>query len=333
MTRPDPNLIGTSDYPAFVAGASKYKSPHDVWLRMVRGVKEKFAWPDALRLGQLNERSTARLYLERFEDVPEDHSDRMLDKVEERRQPPGRPWQRYHAADFYCGLDNGGLLIECKNRSRWVVDNWGEDGTDEVGLDVYAQVQGQLEAIHHDRDTWTQTHIPDLEEVTVAVAVDGFRLRYFRIKRDREAGEMLVDAAVRFYTDHVLTKKPPALDGTEGADRYLQAEFEPRTQRVRGPTASELEVIRDYRELRDQLAVLEDRKDLLEQKLKAAIGDDLGLEGSDFRIRWNPTRGRVKSTEILKELYRRVGLSAAKRTMLENQHRGESTRRFEAKFY
>jgi predicted phage-related endonuclease len=332
-------LIGTSDYPAFVPGASKYFGLHDVWNRVVRGIEpQRDDWLRvAGRAGQLDERATARLYLEEIQGVWEEDSDAALVKVEQRVDVPGRPWQRYHAADFLARLPaQVHLLIECKNRSRWGLDSWGPDGTDQVAPDVLAQVQGQLEAIRHDRDRWVGSDLPELDDVVVAVRVDGAKLRHFCVQRDPEIGALLVERVERFVRDYVIPERQPPLDGSAGADAELERAFAAHSDRVRAPTAAELDLVREHKalvltrkEIEVELAEVMRELGVVEQRLKGAIGQDLGIAiEDDFKILWKERRGRAALRKVVDYLaFKRLGLSKEQLKQIEEEQGGAKPHR------
>lgn len=340
----DLSLIGTSDFPAFVPGASKFADKSKLWLRIVRGVELPMEdWlRKAARSGQLDERATARMLLEEFFGVPAAESDARLLKIEQRKDVPGRPWQRYHGGDFEGSLDGQTLLIECKSRSRWGLEkgDWGADGSDQVDAAVFAQVQGQLEAIRHDRDNWVGSDLPDLDVVHVAVRVDGRDIRHFCVERDEEVGGLLVEAAERFWLDHVVPEVPPPVDGSEGADRELEVRFAKYSQEIREPNATELGLLRQLRAVHKTIAEieaeLEDFKKsqrVLEQHLKGLIGNDLGLEiPDDVRAVWRDVKGRLKWRGLIDELAGRLGLTKAQLTELEDAHRGATRRALAVQF-
>lgn len=321
----DLSRIGTSDFPAFVQGSSKTVSKHSLYNRIVLGIDPKP--PVAARFGQLHERSTARLWLERLHGVPEADSDSLLSKVPQRVGVPGHEWLRYHAADFLALLPNDATtLIECKNRSRWAMDGFGEDGSDEVPLDIYCQLQGQLQALMVDSGSAPRDYID------VAVAVDATQFRHFVVPRDQEVGEALFAEAEKFWVDHIQKRVPPPMDGSSAADLGLAHRYPTVSEEIRGPTTAELDLVCDLRELKSKKRELDATIKKLEQELGESIGTMRGLEGEDFKIKWSERKGRVKTKDLIDEVAQRLGLRSAQRQALEDKHRGKPYRVLDVRF-
>jgi predicted phage-related endonuclease len=278
---------------------------------------------------------------EHFGVAPEVSADRLT-KIGQRIPGGARPWQRYHAGDFEALLEDPArtIVIECKSRVKYGLTSWGADGTDDVAADVFAQVQGQMEAVRADRDHWVGSSLPDLNVTHVAVRVDGRDIRHFLIERDEEIGAMLVERAERFWRDHVLTETPPPPDGSEGADRELSDRFRAYTERMRAPVPVEVDLLKRIRsvqltidEIRAELAPFEAEELQLRQQLQQQIGHDLGVEiPGDCKATWKHSQGRLDREALVKELAARLGLSSAQRKEAEDRHRADPRRKLSVIF-
>lgn len=123
----------------------------------------------------------------------------------------------------------------------------------------------------------------------------------------------------RFWVDHVLTRKPPPPDASDRAAEALGRIY-PKIARPVLEEASDEEVawMRRYLQLNAELAVLEQEKDLLANRLRANIADAEGLRNHELKATWTPQKGK----HSIKKIAEHFGLSEE---ALE-QFRGEPTR-------
>ena len=170
-------------------------------------------------------------------------------------------------------------LVQAKVVGYHMMHNWGPDGDDE-GVPDYVLVQCAWEA-----------HVTE-RPVNHVGALLGTELRTYVIDAERDHLENLVgpliEIADQFWADHVLPKRAPPLDGSEGASRMLRAMF----PRNRGPMfrASEQveEIAKRYFAVRAALKPLEVELEQHEQLLKLATGEAEGIKGDGWRLyyRW-----------------------------------------------
>lgn len=89
--------------------------------------------------------------------------------------------------------------VEIKTTSLWMEDKWGEEGTDQIPLPYYYQVQHYLYCTKH----------LGFEKFIVAVLIGGQKLKIYEVFPDEKfQKEMIADAKV-FWYNHVLTKVAP----------------------------------------------------------------------------------------------------------------------------
>ena len=87
-------------------------------------------------------------------------------------------------------------LLECKTASVFNVDMWGEAWTDRVPPAYLAQC------------VWYTT-ITRCKEAHLAVLLGNSDFRVYVIRHDEELGQAMVDAALSFWDDHVMSGRPP----------------------------------------------------------------------------------------------------------------------------
>lgn len=102
-------------------------------------------------------------------------------------------------------------LLECKTASVFSADSWGESWTDKVPPAYLAQC------------VWYTT-ITGCKEAHLAVLLGNSDFRVYVIKHDDDLAQVLIEAALNFWDDHVITGRPPApRDRTEVGRIYPRA--------------------------------------------------------------------------------------------------------------
>lgn len=328
MSRPsreELRLIGCSDFPALLG--LKEPGPVGLYNRTRHGIGTPVAPElEAMgELGRLTEWPTAIVAARKLR-IPE----ARLEKVETIVHPGGREWQRYSLDPI---VRDPPTVLEVKARESWRMraEGWGEPGSDEVPLPVFAQVQGQLEALRADRDRWVGTELPDVDQVVVAVLVGGQRVDLYFVPRAEEQGAALAERAERFWTDHVVAGRPPFMDHFEGSAHYLRTTFRERSTAVRPAEPHELEAAREYLRLDAAIKRLERERDTVENELAEYVGAAGGLEGGAIRIRFREQKGRVREKDVVDVLAQRLGLTPAELAGMREFHRGAPYRVIDAR--
>lgn len=177
-----------------IGGSDQYKiksAPYELWQQKI-GVKPP---PDighipAVRWGTILEevilRELSRVIGKKI---------RMMSRTIRSKEDP----------IFQCHLDGKvvgePIGVEIKTTSLWMEDKWGEEGTNQIPLPYYYQVQHYLYCTQH----------LGFKKFIVAVLIGGQKLKIYEVKRDcKFIREMVTDARV-FWYNHVKTKvAPPA---------------------------------------------------------------------------------------------------------------------------
>lgn len=193
--------------------------------------------------------------------------------------------------------DGSMLDLSVKVPSRRSQEHWGEPGTDDVPEAYLAQVQ------------WELFILEELVGIREAVIVAPFDdLACYPVKADPELQGMLVDAAEKFWRDHVEPRRPPPVDGSDFSSEYLQKRFPKATRPVvRAPDEGE-KIARELARTKAAFRGLCARKDELENRLCELIGDASGIEGEGWRANWTEVgESQVKAT--VRKAYRRLNFS------------------------
>jgi len=262
--------IGGSEIGA-IAGLNPWMQPIDVYRRKVEGYEE----PDnaAMERGRFLERGTADWWAYR----------RLATLREVGTIVDPRNKLVVCTPDFLAKPSEGAeldLSIKVPGPRAWL--DWGDDGTDQIPEAYLAQVQWELIAL-------SELHGITTSEVAAPIGGD---LRVYRVPADKELQGLLLTAAERFWRDHVLPRRPPEPDGSEGYAKHLRARFPGGSAVTVTASVQAEEWARRYFEAREQKVEAETRMELARQCLESEMGDATKMVGTDFRISWAVTKGR-----------------------------------------
>lgn len=207
-------------------------------------------------------------------------------------------------AGFKAGVDAKNIGF---NRGEW-----GEDGTDQIP--EYVAIQ-----CHHFMT------LMDYERWYVAVLFGGCHFRVFQVERDTEISDMILEADAEFWRDHVLADVPPPVDDTFAWRKYIDRKFPRADNPAREATPEEAALMHSYRREKAKLKRRESRVAKLENQLRLAIGDSLGLYSDIGKVSNNVCKPSIGVD--VKRLREEMPLVAAQYEKI-----GEPYRKFYSKF-
>jgi putative phage-type endonuclease len=260
MTRP--LKIGGSDI-AKVVGVSPYGGPVDVYRRIVEG--HEVAQTQPMRRGQLLEPVVRAMYVEATGTELEPHPG----VIESKRYP----WMMASVDD----LAKPHKIAEYKSANFRTLHRWGEEGSDEVPEEYALQCHYYMCAT-------------DRPEADVAVLIAGDTFRVYHLRRDLEIESFLIEAAERFWKDHILTKRPPPPDATDAYADYLKAKFPGSNGHLLPATNEARDVVRRLAEAKAEKSAAEEEERRWRNELVALLGDADGFEGL---CTYKATKGRA----------------------------------------
>jgi putative phage-type endonuclease len=173
-------------------------------------------------------------------------------------------------------------LIEAKLVGLYVANHWGEAEDVEHGPPdyVYTQVVWQMMV----------TGLP----FCVVGAMIGTEVRTYRVEFDdaaKEYAEALVEMGAKFRADHVLTERPPPVDGSEPSRNMLAALFQKHNQvQIKADPQAE-EAARAYFEAQRQVKEAKELADNAKTVLMAKIQGNYGIRGEGWRCNWAEQKG------------------------------------------
>ena len=270
--------LGASEIAA-VVGLNPYRTAVDVWMEKT-GKVQPFAGNNFTEWGLRLEDAIAQKY-------GEAHGVELLRS--ETLLHPTEPWMSA-TPDRIVLRQPKKHGLEIKNKSARQAAKWGESGTDQVPHDIATQVHWSMSVVGFDR--WD-----------VCALFGGNEDREYPIYYDAEIAAGLIEAGRDFWFSHVLADIPPALDGSEGAHRFLAEKFS-RHSDVMLEASREVENhVRALAKVRDQIKDAEFIKSGLEAQIKAAIGEAAGIQGGGWKATWKaPKSGAVSLKAIAEEL-------------------------------
>lgn len=270
-------FIGGSDVSA-IAGINPYKRPIDVWARLT-GRQPDVEQNLAMRIGQLAEPMLTTLYEERTGDklAPAEivlHPQYPHIGGSPDRLMVGRP-----------------KSVELKTGNLFTADRWGEEGTDEVPEEYLCQVAWYQMLLGHD-------------EADVAVLLGGADFRVYRLHRDRTLEERLLDLALQFHRDYVVTDREPPPDGSESMRDYIATRYGDSGPDL-APSSPEADAIAaDYSRARQIREQWEQREETAKQRLQQLIGSARGIHTAAGKVSWSTCKGKTSvDIKALSETY------------------------------
>ena len=278
LTKEQLQKLGGSDAPAIV-GMSRWKRAIDIYSRVVDGVEQDQT--PAMRRGLRLEPYVREVYQE------ETGATLLGPKSLEF---PGRPFLRASLDDL-ADRDGERRVVELKTASWHMAKEW--DG-EEVPTEYLLQVQWYLRA--------SGLSTADL---AVLFSIDDVRIK--TVHADAELQDMLVDAACRFWVDHIQKRVPPPPDASESYRSYLARRFPKPTHDVLQSTPQIDALAVRLREAQARFESVSDEIEQAQNALKAVIGDAEGVHGRWGKISWRSNRDYTRTD--WKELAQSLGPS------------------------
>ena len=248
--------LGGSDVGA-VLGLSKYRSAVDVWMEKTgRSISSADSLP--LRFGSFAESFVASEYALATGLNLVHHESAFIH--------PEHSYMHGHVDRFICSSptlfnDKGHLLadriLECKTANPFTAHEWGDVGTDQVPLSYLVQCAWYLA-------------ITGLERADLAVLFGNADFRIYEITRDLELEQMVLERAVSFWENHVLTDIPPA--ATSESDYKTLFGKSTVSKSVEAP-AETCELIKKLKSLNEQVENYEAEISQIKQSIMGQMQD------------------------------------------------------------
>lgn len=295
MSDKKPSIGGTII--SAICGVNPYCTPFQAWLQLT-GQAEQKEMSEAMDLGIQLEGPLAEQYAEKHglvfvgRPVPDQlveytagiGRDQHLKKSVETANT--KYPQFHHNADYECIGRKELVSIKTCGLTSWsgsdVIKQYGEEGTDQVPRQHIFQenwymLPGSLD--------WAQS-------AALFALIAGRGRVEFRIPRDPELQEMMIDAALKFMTDHVEPMKPPEMTDKdfEPFQNHIKRKYPSHNENILKATPEIAELLCNYAELQTLAKKYEADKELLKTNLCSIVGPDQGVESEMFRFTWKKTK-------------------------------------------
>lgn len=318
LTPEESRMLGGSDIAALV-GLSPWATPLTVYARIVAGDSGRDS--PALKRGRLMEAVVRQMYAD-------ETGVELLGPASLRH--PSKEWVRASLDDVARRQGCGRHAVEYKSQWPTEAHKWGEAGTDDVPPYYGCQTQWYL---------GTGLASGALEEDTADVAALFLGVeetpRVYHLKHDAEVYAWLLEAAERFWRDHVIPKRPPPptrpADEGEAVRRLYSREREPLASFESLPPEDRGAVLA-YLEARREAKASNELLESAEIRLKLALGwktgiDNLPADSGARKLTWKSNKqGGVEWKQAFESLAKQTGLTREQLDALLSQHRGEAPR-------
>jgi putative phage-type endonuclease len=249
---------------AMIMGVSPYGSAFDVWQRKM-GLTDEIESSYLMEVGQAVE-SLILKYYTKITGYEIRTMGTALDIYE--------PWRGGTVDALALDADGNPVgVVEAKNTAAWNRSDWGAEGTDEIP-DHYL-IQG----------VWYMSLV-ELPWVDFPVSFGNTEPKIFRVNRNPKLEATILDRCRRFWHENVLAGVPPEVDGSDGADAYLQSLYPRNTLDMLDGDDTASKLITDLSQTKSDIEHLERAKSLYEQKLKQIIGEHDGVQCVNGRATW-----------------------------------------------
>lgn len=261
-------FIGSSDI-ASIMGMSRWKTPLMLWSEKTGEIEPKdLSDVEAVEMGNELEETVARLFTKRT-------------GLKVRRAPKIYESEvglfKAQVDRLVEGTDE---LLECKTCSAWKAKEWeGEEIPQEYILQVLWQLMVTGRNVGH-----------------IAVLIGGQCFKYKKIEADQEMFDRMREVALSFW-QMVLDKTPPRATGLDNefiVDLYPQHNEQVQAVEELNDTIGLLQ------QVKGTIADAEAQKDELEAKIKAVIGEQLGVKTSQYVVTWKRQPSVRLDTKVFK---------------------------------
>lgn len=254
--------LGGSDIAA-VLGLSNWRSRHDVYMSKVEPVAESLERRIPLDVGHYLEPLVLQ-YL--AEDLAQDHPHKAVRTVEHGMRHPAHEWARANVDGVV--VDGDGVveaIVECKTTSR--AFDWPD------GPPVYYLTQVR----------WYLA-VCGLSVAYVCCLFGNRNFDWWRVEQDDEDAALMLEEAEKFWTQHVVPRVPPPVDGSYGARDMVAALHSGDGDDVVELDRSAEGLLASRAQLTAEIKSLQERQRQLDTELLLRLGNSRRGELDNYRV-------------------------------------------------
>lgn len=168
--------------------------------------------------------------------------------------------------------------VEFKTAGEHALDEWGEPGSDQVPVHYLVQCAFYMAVTGMER--WKVAAL-----LGAGARISGDVVLY-HVERNRALEAEVVDAAVRFWREHVEKRIPPAIDGSGSWQAYLAKKYARGTGVVLQATAKIAGLAQQYRDTQRERQALEADEMKLRNLLAAELKSADKAKGAFGTVGW-----------------------------------------------
>lgn len=273
--------IGGSDA-AVVLGLNKWKTPFELWLEKTGQVIPESSQSEAAYWGTMLEDMVAKEF-----------EIRTGKKVRRRNAMFQHQDYPFLIANVDRMIVGEKAVLECKTTSSYNAKEWQDD---EIPAPYIVQVQHYLGVLG-----------PEYEKAYIAVLIGGQKFVYKEIQRDDELINIIFEAEIEFWKEHVEEGIPPALDGSSAAEQYLKERYaEAEPEKTVDLKREYQDKITELLSLKETISQLETQAKALENEIKNELKDaEIGFV-QNYQVTWKQFESNRVDTKKLKEQFPQV---------------------------
>ncbi|WP_066232529.1 YqaJ viral recombinase family nuclease [Heyndrickxia sporothermodurans] len=268
--------IGGSDA-GIILGLNKYRTAFELWLEKTGQVEPIEIDNEAIYWGNEMENVVAKEF--------EKRTDKKVRRSNFMYSHPNHPFIKANVDRLVVGES---AVLECKTASAYLSKEWKDE---EIPDTYLVQVQHYL-------------GVTGKQKGYIAVLIGGNKFVWKEVERDEELINLIFQAEINFWNNHVLANVPPPLDGSSAAEKYLKEKYdraEKDKEVVLPPDYKEILV--QYEKIKSDEKLIKKAKTEIENKIKAELQDAERGIVSDYLVTWkNQSRVSVDS-KALKEKF------------------------------
>lgn len=268
--------IGGSDA-GIILGLNKYRTAFELWLEKTSQVDPIEIDNEAIYWGNEMENVVAKEF--------EKRTDKKVRRSNFMYSHPNHHFIKANVDRLVVGES---AVLECKTASAYLAKEWKDD---EIPDTYLVQVQHYL-------------GVTGKQKGYIAVLIGGNKFVWKEVTRDEDLINMIFQAEINFWNNHVLANVPPPLDGSSAAEKYLKEKYDRAVKDKEVVLPSEFkDYLIEYEQIKQNEKLIKTAKTEIENILKEELKDaERGIVG-DFVINWkNQSRTSVDS-KTLKEKF------------------------------
>tara|TARA_B100001094_G_scaffold193314_1_gene187230 strand:- start:26341 stop:27402 length:1062 start_codon:yes stop_codon:yes gene_type:complete len=288
---------------AALLGMSKYRGPHDLWLR-IKGIEPEIKTNRAMMEGR------------RLEPIVCELGEQKLGVRMREQFPETQAWVKPYSQYFHHSIDRrvydmeDNLIGVFEAKTMGTFGTWGEAGPPAYRL----QLQSYLWAVHLESmaagkgpidvgwlgclnapsEALGLIQTPDDAIFAIENGCATYHLHQF--ERDQAFMDQVIPYAIDWYERHIIGDTPPAADASDSCVLALRKHYGWTDKEIEAD--EEIEALAVERlELADQIKELTERKKLTDNRLRQALRGAKKAQNHRVSVSLSRVKGRAKFDE------------------------------------